>query len=279
MAENQTNMTNVLDKAAKATGQEIDAKAKEAQAAIDKKIKEYSTKEAAQKVVASSLNKIIDDAVKKAKLDQSVKGQAELDQYIKDVIRGHKNAFFNADPLINAAITDTKKQLDSLIDKQVKSVINTQFLDQAMKPLNVALYQKIDLKINSELTKSIRLDITKQMDTAISAMVKDPLKDINVTLNKLHLNGLSTALTSQVSSIQTKIAGSITKGISANVAAEQKKIAVVQKQIVEVMKQVQAFEQKLKDQIKAIQDKVNAELKKVENQLVDEIKKSIKLKF
>lgn len=279
MADNKGKIDNVIDKAAKSAGQEIDKKIKEEQAALDAKIKEYNTKEAAQKVVESSLNKMIDDAVKKAKVDGGAKTKEELDEYIKNIVRGHKNAFFNSDALINSAVSDTKKQLDSLIDKQVKEVINTKFLDQALRPLNVALYQKIDLKISSKLTESIRFDITKQLDSAIGSMLKDPLKDVNVTLNKLHLGGLSTTLNSQVANIQTSIAGSITKGISTNLAAEQKKVAAVQKQIVEVMKQVQAFEQKIKDQIKGIQDKVNAELKKVETQLVNEISKSIKLKF
>lgn len=279
MADNQTSINNVIDKAAKSAGQELDEKVKAEQVAIDAKIKEYNTKEAAQKVVDSSLNKIIDDAVKKAKIDNGAKSKEELDQYIKDIVRGHKNAFFNSDAIINAAVKDTTKQLDYLIDKQVKDVLNTKFLDQAMKPLNVALYQKIDLKINNELTKAIRFDVTKQMDAAIGSILKDPMKSINIKLNSLHLGGLSTTLNNQVANIQTKLAGNIIKGIGSDIAAEQKKVAAVQKQIVEVMKQVRAFEQKIKDQIQAIQDKVNAELKKVETQLVNEIAKSIKLKL
>jgi hypothetical protein len=279
MTDNKTKVDNVLTKAAKFAGQEIDQKIKEEQAALDKKIKEYNTKEAAQKIVDSSLKKIIDDAVKRAKIDKVAKSDAELKQYIKDIVRGHKNAFFNAEALIGSAVKDTKKQLDYMIDKQVNDAINTKFLDQVMRPLNVALHQQIDLKINTKITDTIRLDITKQLDSVIGGMLKDPMKDAKVTLNKLHLNELSKELNRQVSSIQKSISTSITKGISSNIAAEQNKIAAVQKQIVEVQKQVMAFEQKLKDQVKALQDQVNAKLKEAENKLVDEIKKSIKIKL
>jgi len=279
MADNQNNINSVVDKAAKSVGKEVDAKVKAEQAALDAKIKEYNTKEAAKKIVDNSLNAIIDDAIKKAKADPAGKTKVELDQYIADIIRGHKNAFFNSDALISAAVKDAAKQLDYLIDKQVKEKINANFLTNALKPLDVAIFQKVNTKLNNELTKAIRFDVTKQMDAAIGSILKSPLKSVDVTLNKLHLGGVATILDKQVASIQTNIASNLTKNISSKIASEQKKVDAVQKQIAEVTKQVQAFEQKLKDQIKAVQDKINSEIKKVETKLVNDIAKSIKLKL
>jgi hypothetical protein len=278
MTDNQSTIDNVLNKAAKTAGEDLEKKAKAAADGAAQQFKEYDTKAAAQKVVDSSLNSIIDEAVKKARKDKGAKSDEELQQYIKDTIRAHKNSFFNSDRLLDVAVKDTKKQLDSMIDKQVKEMINTKALDQAMRPFNVAMH-KLDLGINSKLAQSIRFDVTKQIDGAIGAMLKDPLHDVNVTLNKLHLGGLSKELASQMGNIQHNITSGITKNISSSILAEQKKIATVQKQILEVQKQVLAFEQKLKDQVKTLQDQVNAELKEAEKKLVDDIKKSIKIKL
>lgn len=275
----KVNASDALAKAAQSAQVQTEKQIKEEQAALDKQINNFDTGKAARKVVDDALNKMIDDAVKAAKNDKSSKNQAELDQQIKEIVRGHKNAAFNSNRLLTATVADTKKQLDSIIDKQVKELVDTKMMEQALRPLNVDIHQNIDLKLNAELKKLIRIDVTKSLNNAIGGILKDPNKDVSKALNQLHLDSLNKVLNSQVAALQGNLAKSITKGMSSNIAAEQKRVAAVQKQIVEVQKQVQAFEQKLKDQVKALQEKVNTELKKVEKQLVDEIKKSVKIKM
>lgn len=273
----KVNASDALSKAAKSAQTEIEKQIKAEQAALDKQIKDFDTGKAAQKIVDNALDKMIDDAVKAAKNDKSSKTQAELDQEIKEIVRGHKNAAFNSNKLLTATVADTKKELDLLIDRQVEELVNAKMLDQTSRPMNVAINQNIDLKINAELKKVIRFDVTKSLNNTIGGIFKDPMKDVSKTLNQLHLNALNKALNLQVTALQGNLAKSITKGMGSSITAEQNKVATVQKQIVEIQKQVQAFEQKLKDQVKALQDKINAESQKVEKQLVDEIKKSIKI--
>lgn len=245
--------------------------------AIDKALADFKTREAAAKLVDSSLDKIIDDAVKKFTATTS-KSDADFNQKLKDLIRGHKTAFFNADKLIDKATIDTKKQLDYMIDQKVKSVLDEKMLDKQLRPLNVLL-NKAQTELNSKLSATIKLDIAKELDKNLESMLKDPLKGINVTLNKYGLNNLSKELNTQITSIRSSLATNLTKNMATDIAKQQTKIAEVTKKIVEVEKQIKQYEKQIQDNIKELQNMVNEELKEAEKKLVDEISKSIKLNF
>ena len=245
--------------------------------AVDKALAELKTREAAKKLVDSSLDKIIDDAVKKFTATTN-KSDADFKQQLKDLIRGHKSAFFNADKLIDKAAIDAEKQLDYMIDQKVKSVLDEKMLDKQLRPLNVLL-NKAQTELNSKLSATIKLDIAKELDKNLESMLKDPLKDINVTLNKYGLNSLSKELNTQITSIRSTLATNLTKNMAADIAKRQAQIAEVTKKIVEVEKQIKQYEKQIQDKIKELQNAVNEKIKEAEEKLVDEISKSIKLKF
>ena len=278
MADNQSIINKIVSDATKAASQD----AIKAVSAITKQTVDltsvFNAKDSAAKVVDSSLNKIIDDAIAKVKVDNAGKTTQEINDAIKAEIRSHNNAIFQAQTLIDAAVKDTTKQLTSMIDKQVQSSINANFLTQATRPLDVALHQ-VDLKISNELASITRIDVTKQMNQAISNLTGSPMKSIDVTLHQLHLDGIEKILDTQVAGIQTSLAKSITSNISASVKLEQLKIATFTKQIVEVEKQVKAFEDNIKAQIKAVTDKIAAEVKAVETKIISDITKSIIISF
>ena len=258
---------------------ESDLKAKLATEAkaVDKALSELKTREAAKKLVDSSLDKIIDDAVKKFTATTN-KNDADFNQRLKDLIRGHKSAFFNADKLIDKATVDAKKQLDYMIDQKVKAVLDEKMLDKQLRPLNVLL-NKAQTELNSKLSATIKFDIAKELDKNLESMLKDPLKGVNVTLNKYGLNNLSKELNTQVTSIRSALATNLTKNMTADIAKRQAQIAEVTKKIVEVEKQIKQYEQQIQDKIKEIQNAVNDKIKEAEKKLVDEISKSIKLNF
>ena len=245
--------------------------------AVDKALAELKTREAAKKLVDSSLDKIIDDAVKKFTATAN-RSDADFNQRVKDLIRGHKSAFFNADKLIDQATVDAKKQLDYMIDQKVKAVLDEKMLDKQLRPLNVLL-NKAQTELNSKLSATIKFDIAKELDKNLESMLKDPLKGVNVTLNKYGLNNLSKELNTQVTSIRSALATNLTKNMTADIAKHQAQIAEVTKKIVEVEKQIKQYEQQIQDKIKEMQNAVNVKIKEAEKKLVDEISKSIKLNF
>ena len=245
--------------------------------AVDKALAELKTREAAKKLVDSSLDKIIDDAVKKFTATAN-KSDADFNQRIKDLIRGHKSAFFNADKLIDKATVDAKKQLDYMINQKVKAVLDEKMLDKQLRPLNVLL-NKAQTELNSKLSDTIKFDIAKELDKNLESMLKDPLKDVNVTLNKYGLNNLSKELNTQVISIQSALATNLTKNMTSDIEKRQAQIAEVTKKIVEVEKQIKQYEKQIQDKIKELQNAANEKIKEAEKKLVDEISKSIKLKF
>ena len=256
---------------------ELNSKLATGSKAIDKALADFKTREAAAKLVDSSLDKIIDDAVKKFTATTS-KSDADFNQKLKDLVRGHKTAFFNADKLIDKATIDAKKQLDYMIDQKVKSVLDEKILTQQLRPLDKLLY-KAQTELNSKLSDTIKLDIAKELDKNLESMLKDPLKDVNVTLNKYGLNDLSKELNTQVTSIRSALATNLTKNMTADIAKHQAQIVEVTKKIVEVEKQIKQYEQQIQDKIKEMQNAVNVKIKEAEKKLVDEISKSIKLNF
>lgn len=232
-----------------------------------------TTKTAAEKVVQNTLDKIIDDAVNKAKIGGASKAETEINDQVKNIVRGYKNTFFNQDKLISSITGDTKKQLDLLVDKKLKETLNADNISG--KSLG-SITSGADLSkvVNTKLVESVRTDVVKDLNNVVSSTLEK--EDSAAVANLVSKNK---NLTSQIDNLKSKLATNITKDIGSSFSVETKKIELRQKQVLEVKNLKAAAEKLNKDQINTVKAQVTAQLKAEDQKLIDDIKKSVKIDF